>query len=97
MINIEIIGFLERSCVIADSVRELFKQKSYINNIRITWNGGSNSLNLADKKKWPHFRLVTTLCDHHIKEVKELLTSMNVDIEIMFIDRLIEAKKPESE
>jgi len=98
MPNIEIIGFLEKSCCIVKSVQELFKQKPYADDIIITWNGDSYALSLTNKKK-PYFRLISAPEDDNddIKEIKKLLASLNIDTEVMLLDEFIEARQPETE
>lgn len=94
MPNIEIIGFLEKSHTMADSVRELFEQKPYADDMILTIHPNSYALDVKSKAHQPYFRLVHTPKDdpEEIKEIKELLASLEVDIEVLIVE-FIKAKK----
>ncbi len=99
MPNIEIIGFLEKSYIMADSVRELFEQKPYADDMIITTYANSYALDMINKARQPYFRLVYTPYDdpEEIKKIKELLASLKIDIEVMILHEFIEAKNPKQD
>ena len=95
MPNVEIIGFLEKSHIMADSVRELFEQKPYAHDMIITTYPNSYALDITNEARQPYFRLVYTPDDDpkEIKKIKKLLASLEVDIEVLLLDEFIKAKK----